>query len=87
MNLFTNAKVSPSGQVNQKDLSKIARDTAIFFAAPALMYLGQLSGTLANNHVLTLPDFIPSLMTVGTIQGWAMGIVINFFLKLKDGSK
>lgn len=87
MNLFTEAKVSPVGQVNKADLQKIARDTAIFFAAPILMYVGQLSGTLSINHVVLFPDLAPTLTTIGAIEGWLIGIIINFFLKLRDGSK
>lgn len=79
--------VSPEGKVNDKDLKKIARDTAIFFAAPIFMYTAQLTGTLNQNQILLVNDFIPSATTIGAIQGWAIGIVINFFLKLKDGSR
>lgn len=87
MKLFTEAKVSPVGQVNKKDLAKILRDTLIFFAAPILIYFGQLSGTLTNNGVITMSDLLPTLVTLGAIQGWFIGIAINFFLKLQDGSK
>lgn len=87
MDIYTDKKVSPVGKVNKKDLLKIARDTARFFAAPALMYLAQLQGTLTQNHTLILTDFIPSTLTIGAIYGWAIGIAINFFLKLRDGGK
>lgn len=85
--LYTTAKVSPQGQVNKADLKKIMRDTVIFFAAPILTYVGQLSGTLANNGVILVPDLVPTLLTIGAIQGWAIGIVVNFFLKFNDGTK
>ncbi len=87
MELYTTAKVSPPGKVNKADLKKIARDTAIFFAAPILVYFGQLSGVLAQNKVIVWPDLVPSIGTIGAIEGWAIGIAINFFLKLRDGSK
>lgn len=87
MEIYTNKKVSPFGQVNKTDLKKIARDTAIFFAAPVLMYLAQLTGTLNQNHIINLNDFIPNLTTIGTIEGWAIGIVINFFLKLSNSKE
>lgn len=86
MFLFTKAKVSPQGTVNTADLSSIARSTAIFFAAPALMYLAQLTGTLNQNHFISLSEFIPSWTTLGTIEGWAIGILINLFLKFQNGA-
>ena len=85
MILYSEAKVSPVGKVNEKDLKKVAMDTLIFFAAPLLIYLAQVQGTLTQNHIVILKDFIPSLMTIGAIEGWAIGIVINFLLKLRDG--
>lgn len=87
MNIFTTAKVSPVGTVNKADLQKIARDTFVFFAAPILTYFGQLSGTLSQKGVLLFSDFVPTLITIGAIEGWAIGIGINFFLKLNDGKK
>lgn len=87
MFLYTNKKISPEGRVNEKDLKKIARDTLIFFAAPLLMYLGQLSGTLSQNGFLTGTDLLPTLITIGAIQTWLLGIGINFLLKLQDGRK
>jgi len=85
--IFTKAKISPVGTVNKKDLKKIALDTARFFVAPVLMYLAQLTGTLSINKVLLGVDFVPSLMTIGAIQGWGIGVGINFFLRLRDGGK
>lgn len=87
MNIFTNAKVSPAWKLNIADLRKITRDTLIFFAAPILTYVGQLSGTLSQNHIVLVHDLVPSFVTIGAIEGWAIGIAINFFLKLKDGTK
>lgn len=87
MVLYSEAKISPVGKVNERDLKKIARDTAIFFAPVILIYLGQVQGTLNQNNIILLNDFIPNLMTIGAIEGWAIGIVINFFLKLRDGGK
>ncbi len=87
MNIYSKAKISPSGKVNEKDLKKIARDTAIFFAAPSLMYLAQLTGSLNANHILYFHDFIPNSMTIGTIEGWAIGILINFFLRLNNSKE
>lgn len=86
MKIFTEAKISPAGQVNKTDLKKIARDTAVFFTAPTLIYLGQLQGTLAQNNILALNDFIPNMMTIGAIEGWAIGIAINFFLKFSNST-
>lgn len=85
MILFTNKSISPIGKVNPADLKAIAKWTAIFFAAPALMYLGQLQGDLSSNHVIT--SFLPSLTTIGAIEAWGLGAVINFLLKLTNISK
>ena len=85
MNIFTTESIAPKWQVNQQDLIKIGKSTLIFFAAPILMYLAQLVASLSETHVLLLKDFIPNLATLGTIEGWAIGIAINFFLKLRDG--
>lgn len=87
MNIFTQAKVSPVGKVNIVDIQNIVRSTAIFFAAPILIYLAQLTGTLTQSHIILGNEFLPNTMTVGAIEGWAVGIAINFFLKLRDGSK
>lgn len=85
--LYTQAKVSPIGKINPADLRKITRDTIVFFAAPSLMYLAQIQGILAKNSILLWNDFIPNQVTIGAIEGWAIGIAINFFLKFNDGSK
>ena len=61
MKIYTTAKISPKGQVNKTDLKKLARDTVIFFAAPTLMYLGQLQGTIAQNQFVGFNDMIPNL--------------------------
>lgn len=87
IDLYTTAKISPVGQVNKKDVVKVLRDSVIFFAAPILMYLGQLQGILTQNHIVVWKDLVPSLMTIGAIEGWAIGIAINFFLKFNDGKK
>lgn len=87
MNLFTTAKISPQGKVNAEDLKRVANQALIFFAAPILIYFGQLSGTLAQHGVVLPKDFVPTLMTVGAIEGWFVGIVINFFLKLNNGKQ
>lgn len=85
--IFTKAKVSPKWTVNKEDIKKIAVDTARFFSVPLLMYLAQLTGTLNNNNVLVAADFIPSLVTIGAIQGWGLGILVNFFLKFSNEKK
>mgnify|MGYP001607192688 CR=1 FL=1 len=79
--------MSPAWKVNKEDLWRWFLQTVIFFTAPALMYLAQLQGTLAQNKFLLLNDFIPNLVTIGGIEGWAIGVAINFFLKLRDGKK
>lgn len=84
MILFTNNKVSPQWKVNPADIKRIAIQTAIFFAAPTLMWLAQIQGVLAHNGIAYLSDFVPNSMTVGAIEGWAIGIAINFFLKLSN---
>ena len=75
------------GQVNKTDLKKIAWDTVIFFAPAILIYLGQIQGTLTNNGILIFRDLIPSAITLGAIYAWLIGILINIFLKLRDGRK
>lgn len=87
MEIYTNAKVSPVGKVNKEDLQRIVIATLIFLAAPILLYAAQLQGTLTQNHVLFFSDLVPNLMTIGAIEGWFIGIIINFFLKLSDGKK
>lgn len=83
--LFTTQKISPVGQVNKQDLQKIVHDTLVFFSAPILMYLLQVQGTLAHNGILIFKDLAPSATTLGTIYGWGLSILINIFLKLKNG--
>jgi len=87
MDIFTKAKISPRGQLNELDLRKIANSALIFFAAPILMYLGQLQAILTQEAMVSTGDFIPNFTTIGAIEGWAVGICINFFLKLRDGKK
>jgi hypothetical protein len=84
MFLYTTKDVSPTGTVNRKDLKKIARDTLIFFAAPITVYVLQVSNTLTQNGIVYASDLMPTVMTVGAIQGWLIGIVINFLLKLQN---
>lgn len=86
--VYTNKKVSPVGQVNKKDIKKIARDALIFFAAPILIYLFQLQGTLdATGFIVKFVDLVPTPQTIGAIEGWAFGVLINTFLKFRDGTK
>lgn len=85
MILFTNKSISPVGKVNPADLQAIAKWTAVFFAAPILMYLGQLQGDLSTHHFIV--SFLPNLTTIGGIEGWGISIVINFFLHLTNVSK
>ena len=85
--IYTEKAVSPKWTVNRADLIKIFRDTAIFFAAPCLMYLAQLSGTLNQDGILHFNDFFPTSMTIGAVEGWGISIAINFFLKLTDSKK
>ena len=73
---------SEKGKLNWNDIKQIAKWTAIFFAAPVLMYLAQLEGQLDKGVITTL---IPNANTIGAIEGWALGILINFFLSLKEG--
>jgi len=87
MDLYTEKKVSPKGKVNKTDLKKILRYTVIFFAAPTLIYLAQLQGTLSHNGDLSLVDFAFSKETRGAIYGWGLGIAINFFLRLNNNKQ
>ena len=85
--IYTEKAVSPKWTVNKADLIKIARDMAIFFTAPVLMYFGQLNGSLNQHGVLHIKDFYPTLITIGAIQGWVISAIINFLLKLTDSKK
>ncbi len=87
MNLWSNAKISPVGKVNEKDIKKILLDTLRFFSAPVVMYLLQVQGTLMSSGGLGFKDLIPSAITLGAIYGWGLGILLNVFLKFRDGTK
>lgn len=67
--------------INWQDVKHIIKWTAIFFAAPILMYLAQLTADLNTNKIIT--TLVPSTLTIGAIEGWALGIAINFFLSLQ----
>lgn len=85
---MSEAKVSPKWKLNNLDLKKIAIYTAKFFAAPAILYLSQLSNTNTSvNGFASFKDIAPNAVTMGGIYGWFIGIGINFFLKLQDGKK
>lgn len=87
MNLYTESKISPRGKVNLADIKSILKNTLIFFAPAVLIYLGQLQGAFSNSGVFSLQDLVPSQVTIGSIYGWFLGIVINVFLKFNNGSK
>lgn len=85
--IMSDAKVSPKWKLNVADLKKIAIYTAKFFSIPIVMYLGQLVSTNTSASGFTaLKDLVPNTVTLGGIYGWALGIALNFFLKLNDGS-
>lgn len=84
MILYSKKAVSPKGTVNDVDLRKIMRDTAIFFAAPALIYLTSIQGIISQNGFVGLRELAPDPVTIGALEGWGIGIAINFFLKLNS---
>ena len=87
VDLWTNAKISPPGKLNERDVKKIWMDTLRFFSAPIVMYLLQVQGTLMSSGGLQFNDLVPSAITLGSIYGWGLGILLNVFLKFRDGSK
>lgn len=88
MNIFTKAKISPSGKVNIADIKKWGMNTLIFIAPAVLIYLTQVLGVIQGiDHVIAFTDFIPSNFTLGAIASWFLSTAIDFFRKLKDGTK
>jgi len=69
--------------INNRDIKDIIKWTAIFFAAPILIYFAQITADLETNKIIT--TLVPNAVTIGAIESWAVGIAINFFLSLKKG--
>jgi hypothetical protein len=86
VDIYTEKKVSPVGQVNKADLNKWVRNMAIFLAPLGIVYLGQISMTLQTG-ALGLRDFIPTPVTLGAIELYVINSILDFLKKLTDGSK
>lgn len=88
MNIFTTAKISPSGKLNIEDIRRVAYNALVFISPAALIYLTQVLGILqGNGHVIGWGDFIPSNFTLGAIASWFISTCIDFFRKLQDGKR
>lgn len=88
MNIFTTAKISPTGKVNITDIKRWGTNALIFVSPAALIYLTQVLGILqGNGHVISWADFVPSTFTLGAIASWFVSTLIDFFRKLKDGTR
>ena len=86
MNLYSKAKVSPTGKVNKNDLQKWVRNLLVFLIPLVVVYLLQLSGVL-QNKALEIKDLIPSQATQGAIELYAVNAVLDLLRKFRDGKK
>ena len=75
MDILTNAKVAPQGQLNKEDLRRIGINTLIFTAPALAVFFGQLAAGV-NWKVAG---------AVALLALW--GLLADFFKKLNDGKK
>lgn len=86
MDLYTNAKVSPSGQVNKKDLQSWLTNMVVFLAPLGIVYLLQVNATLQNGPI-GWQDFVPTSATVGAIQLYLVNAGLDLLRKFTDSKK
>lgn len=82
--IYTNAKVSPVGQVNKEDLISWGKNVLIFLIPVGVVYLLQLQSVLQSNGFLDVKDFIPSAMTVGAMEGYVIGQLLALLKKFAN---
>ncbi len=86
MEIFTNAKVSPAGQVNKRDLKSWVTNLVVFLAPLGIVYLLQINATLQNG-ALGWNDFIPTTATLGAIQLYCVNAALDLLRKFTDAKK
>ncbi len=75
-------EVSPRFSLNRTDWKSIGRSALIFFAGILLIYINQVTGTIAQtDHVFSIKDFIPSSFTYGAITAYVLGQLTNIIRK------
>lgn len=83
MDLYTDAKVSPTGQVNKADLKQVVHNMVVFLAPLGVVYLLQISGVLQHG-LLTLKDLIPTQATQGAIELYVVNSVMDLLRKFQN---
>lgn len=86
MDIYTNAKISPAGQVNKKDLKSWLTNMVVFLAPLGIIYLLQVNVTLQNGPV-RWSDFVPTPTTIGAIQLYFVNAALDLLRKFTDSKK
>ena len=84
--LYTDAKVSPAGKVNNADLGRWGKNLLVFLTPLLLVYFLQLQGQLADGS-LGWGDLFPTQVTMGALQLYVVNGVLDFLRKLTDSKK
>lgn len=90
--VYSEAKVSPVGQVNHADLVSWLKGSVRYLiplvATIGIMYLSPIMAVLQTpGHVFVLDDFVPSQMVVGAIVLYLVSQLYGLLTKFADGKK
>ena len=84
--IYTTAKVSAVGTVNNEDLKKWVRNLGIFLIPLGLLYLAQLQGGFQDG-ILLPKEFLPTPTTIGGMELYIINGLTDLLNKFRDGSK
>ena len=83
MDIYSEAKVSPAGTVNKKDLKQVFHNMVVFLIPLVLVYLLQINGVL-QDRALALEDLMPTAATYGAIQLYVVNALMDLLRKFQN---
>lgn len=72
-------------RLNKKDIKDQLHSAFVWLAPLGILYVAQLSGSLAEKKVLGFADLVPNLMTISAIQLYFVNQLFGLFRKAMAG--
>lgn len=82
--IFSEAKVSPRGKVNEEDIKRWLLGLRAFLIPLALVYVLQVYASVQKG-VIGVSDLYPTQATIGAIQLYVLNAVLGILRKFNDG--
>jgi len=76
---------SKKWSLNSEEIKKFLKNTSIFFAPLALLYLGFVISEI-NKDGLQITDFVPTNPVIGAMVLYVLNVLVDFFKKLGQGA-